>query len=243
MNHLFILCYGRTGSTVVQNLLNSLDGYCIKGERKGVLNCFATAANRVRSDIESFSESDISRRQRSPHYGISEVNADEFDAALASVYREQLLKPPAGTRVVGTKDVSMDATWMSDLEFANLITFILRAFENPRIVFLTRNHTEVRQSGWWRDMSAHDVENIITCTDRRFRDANSEHPEQTFILDYSEFKDSEEGLRRLLDWLGEDYDEEVITAISNDRLMHMKAAPKEKSFSQKVISRFKDIIR
>lgn len=37
LGYLFVVTYGRSGSTLVQGLLNSIPGYLIRGENRGVL--------------------------------------------------------------------------------------------------------------------------------------------------------------------------------------------------------------
>ncbi|MEL7190697.1 MAG: hypothetical protein AAGK17_14190, partial [Pseudomonadota bacterium] len=41
----------------------------------------------------------------------------------------------------------------------------------------------------------------------------------------SEFKDSVDGFRRLLDWLGEPVDDAILAEVASTRLMHMKENP------------------
>lgn len=43
--YVFIITYGRSGSTLTQNLLNSLPGYCIRGENSNLLYFLSKAAD------------------------------------------------------------------------------------------------------------------------------------------------------------------------------------------------------
>ncbi|KWV90957.1 sulfotransferase [Erythrobacter sp. YT30] len=223
MQHLFILCYGRTGSTVVQGLLNRIDGYCIRGERKGVLSGLAKAAVSARREKEEFSPNDIKVGVKSPHYGVSQTSPDRFGKALADLFTREMLTPPEGTRVCGTKDITMSTDWISDAEFDDVIEFIMTRFDDPRIVFLTRRADEVAQSGWWAEISPKSVAENITQTDSRFARAREAYPDRTFLLDYSEFKGTVDGFRRLLEWLGEPVDEAMLEDISSTKLMHLKS--------------------
>ena len=222
LQHLFVLCYGRTGSTVVQRYLNTFSGYSIRGERKGVLNALSKAAAQVRREISLGKKSDIAKGVRSPHYGISEVSFDNFSSALANAFTRECLRPSSDTRVCGFKDVSVAADTLSEIEFRDLMTFIFGSFRTPRVVFLTRNHDEVAKSGWWKDLNPDDVQTIVESTNKRFQSICHENPDRTLIIDYSEFKDEPKGLRRLAEWLGERVDENALTDISTERLTHMK---------------------
>ncbi|MEL7198564.1 MAG: hypothetical protein AAGL10_09640 [Pseudomonadota bacterium] len=238
MKHIFILCYGRTGSTVVQGLLNRLDGYCIRGERKWVLTGLAKAAGEAAKAHKEFSPSDRERGERSPHYGISEIDPDQFGKTLANTYTQEMLTPPPGTSVCGTKDVTMASHLLSESDFRHVVNFVLTHFHSSRIIFLTRRAGEVAQSGWWAKRDPNDVEDIVAESDRRFTQVCKDHPDRTFHLDYSEFKDSVEGFRRLLRWLGEPIDEEMLADVAGTKLMHLKnqAAPLQNA-SQGLIGR------
>ena len=41
MQYLFVITYGRSGSTVLLNLLNAIEGYTIRGENCGIVSHLA----------------------------------------------------------------------------------------------------------------------------------------------------------------------------------------------------------
>lgn len=238
IQHLFILCYGRTGSTVVQGLLNRLDGYCIRGERKGVLSSLAKAAIMAQNEKDDFAPVDLKDGVKSPHYGVSETNPEYFGSTLAKLFTDEMLTPPPGTRVCGTKDITMSSEMLSQKDFQFVLRFVFERFQSPRVIFLTRNWEEVAQSGWWVKLGPEKVQAIVAESDARFAEACKMYPENTFHLDYSEFKHGVDGFRRLLNWLGEPIDEAMLADISSTKLTHMKTmAQTYDSHQQKLTQR------
>ena len=46
----FVVTYGRSGSTLLQNVLNTIPGYCIRGENANTLAHLAKACHAVESE-------------------------------------------------------------------------------------------------------------------------------------------------------------------------------------------------
>lgn len=219
MKHLFVVTYGRSGSTVLLNLLNAIDGYCIRGENQGVLKQLGIAASQTRKVAEEYKPKEPGVEH--PWYGIDLADTDGFERALADAFVRYVLVPPANARVTGFKEIRYTPQRMSDEEFDQVIAFMLTAFDDARIVFNTRDWRQVAKSGWWAKLAPRKVRRIVGACDERFRRAHARYPERTFMIDHARFNGNPDGFSPLLQWLGETPDRERVRAVSETRLVHL----------------------
>lgn len=231
--HVFVVTYGRSGSTLLTRLLNEIDGYCIRGENGGVIRTLANSF-RVLDTTWQFA-GEYEDGEESPWFGFRQVDPDQWRQRLARDFVDVILKPPPGTRVTGFKEVRYTSEEMDDSLFAATMDFLASAFANSRIIFNTRDGTEVAKSGWWADeyVPAH-VHEIVATADRRFREAHARlGPERSFMIDYAQYNGNPNGFLPLLEWLGEDLPRDRVEAINAERLTHMKdEMPLNSSFRQ-----------
>ena len=78
----FIVTYGRSGSTLVQNMLNALPGACIRGENENLLAPFARAWDMLRHSERGAKLRDAGHATgpATPWYRFEEVTPDRFGA-------------------------------------------------------------------------------------------------------------------------------------------------------------------
>lgn len=222
MRHLFVVTYGRSGSTVLQNVLNTIPGYCIRGENGGMVTSLVDgclALERARSGLRR-----ADRTQRDPWFGIQEADPDAFRKGLADLFVQTVLRPPPDCRTIGFKEVRYTPDNLGDDLFGEVTDFLLSKFEDARIVFNTRDAAEVAHSGWWAKRPADKVIPLIEHTNMRFAEAHARNPDSTFLIDYADYDGQPEGLVRLLDWLGEKLPPDQLARATNDRLTHMQPA-------------------
>ena len=136
---------------------------------------------------------------------------------------EAILKPPAGTRVSGFKEIRYTPEDMDDSLFTATIDFLAFAFEDSRILFNTRDASQVAQSAWWaNDYEPAHVHEIVRTCDRRFREAHARlGPERSLMIDYASYSANPVGFLPVLRWLGEDLSLERIEAVCGERLTHL----------------------
>lgn len=210
MKHLFIVTYGRSGATALMKVLNDIDGICIRGENGGVFRPIANAARMATETRRRYLDQPPGPDQ--PWYGADGIRADAFARDLAAAFERNVLCPPEGTRITGFKEVRYTDDDVTDAQFRAMLRLMLEAFEDSRVVFVTRAPEEAAESGWWRDRDRDVVIDILELTAERFHAAHAKFPERSFILDHSEFDRSPEGLRPFLDWLGVEVSAEQLAA-------------------------------
>lgn len=214
IGHLFVVTYGRTGSTALQNVLNSIPDFLIRGESGGALNHLAKSIMSIENGQNSQRRTD---NPAHPWFGIGDVNLQNYRAELVDSFSRIILRPSADTRMTGLKDIRFTTEHLNDDEFAKTLSF-LRAFPGCRIVFLTRDPVAVAQSGWWAKRSKDEVIPILEATIARFQ---SHIADDTFLIDHSEFDGRLDGYLKLIDWLGESPPGNL-RDIAQTKLSHMK---------------------
>ncbi|CUJ18686.1 sulfotransferase [Cognatishimia activa] len=221
MQYLFVITYGRSGSTVLMNLLNSIDGFVIRGENNGILSKFAV----ISKDLEDAHavQSQFNLSSKAPWFGITEVSPNSVSKQLSRVFVQDILCPPDNTRVIGFKEIRYTTEDISDADYAKVIDFMAREFPDSRFIFNTRNWREVARSGWWRYRK--DLGNLRQCiesSNSRFNLSATELGDRAFLIDHADFKRNADGFRPLLTWLGESLSDQKLKEITENKLEHLQ---------------------
>ena len=145
--HLFIVTYGRSGSTLLLGVLNSIPGYLIRGENDGAVyrlhQFHSEATHRKRRLRKRF---EIPLDTTNPHFGLDDFPASASLRILRRLVTTTVLRPEEGTRVTGFKEIR----WYQD-DLPQYVDFLRALFPDARFVINTRDHAAVLESGWWPD--------------------------------------------------------------------------------------------
>ena len=232
--YLFVVTYGRSGSTLLQSLLNTIPGYAIRGENaNGLYHIMRLIDIYLRENNFKLRAEQLAGRSKAvpdigtpadPWYGLELVDVERVALRLCDVFCEEVLHIPEGTRVAGFKEIR----YFNDLNFLPMqLSLMQRYFPKARILFLTRDAEEVMNSSWWR---THDRAVLGPKLERAhglFAEYAEAH-EGCFTLDYASFAGGPEALAPLYDFLGESMDVAAVEKVLARRLTHMKnvGAPK-----------------
>lgn len=217
----FIVTYGRSGSTLLQNLLNSLPGYLIRGENENLLAPLARAWELVRL-------SDQQRKMREaaqvttpydPWFGYEAVSEDALGFALARSFLDTVLRPDVETRVIGFKEVR----WHADPAlFPVMLNFLRRFFPDARFIFNIRDHDEVVRSGWWKYMREETVRRQLSQAESLYKDFSNAHPTQCITMKYADYTSGVDQWRPLFKFLDEPFDSKIVAAVLQKKLSHLQ---------------------
>ena len=217
--YVFIVTYGRSGSTLLQHLLNAIPGYQIRGENNNALyGLFKSWRDIVTSpDIARMQREGLVSDATHPWFGAEEIDANAYRAALCGVFSRLILRPAVGIRVSGFKEIRTIAD--PDL-FAAYLEFIQNGFPKARIVFNTRNPDAVCRSSWWRKHDPHQVKAMIRSAESVFQTHVETHPDRAVLLHHDDYVADHAALEPLFTLLSARPRTEALHRVMQTRLTH-----------------------
>ncbi len=204
--HLFIVTYGRSGSTLLLGVHNSIPGYLIRGENDGAAyflhQLHATATHRKRRLRKRF---ELPLDTTNPHFGLDDFPAQVSLRILRRLVTETLLRPEPDTRVTGFKEIR----WYQE-DLPAYVEFLRALYPDARFVINTRDHEAVLNSGWWpekpRDGRLERMEAAILAVADSLVDTS-------YRVDFEDYTADATALRGLFEWLGEEFDEARVRSV------------------------------
>ena len=208
---LFLVTYGRSGSTLLQGILNSIPGYLIRGENRWApyhLYQFHQVCSAAR-------DAQYSRGHRlGPDHPWFRMDDFPLEAALSyqrTLVLETLLRPRRTTRVAGFKEIMWASGDYETFVDEGYIDYLIALFPDARFLINTRDLDATLRSGWWPNRP--DGRAQLTRADRQGRDLAARLGERAFHIHYDDYVGDVEALRALFDWLGEDFHPESLDAV------------------------------
>lgn len=198
LDHLFVVTYGRSGSTLLMGVLNTVPGYLIRGENRDALHHLF----RFHSTMVAGSRPKLSQ-PTGPFFGIAGFPAKRSIRQIRRLVTDTVLRPEEDTRVTGFKEIRW---YQADLE--DYVAWLREVFPGARFLVNTRNHEDVLKSKWWaegEDKSEHlaDVERRILALAESLGDA-------AYRVHYDDYVADPGVLRGMFEWLGEPFDEATV---------------------------------
>lgn len=129
----FIVTYGRSGSTLLQGILNAIDGYCIRGENDSTLFhlfCAVDAVARTRAVHTRLTAT----MPIDPWFGANDLDEATLSARLSSAFLEACLRPPERCRCTGFKEIRYLRPDIPDELFEPYLRFLQFQHSRPRPV-------------------------------------------------------------------------------------------------------------
>ena len=210
LKYVFVVAPGRSGSTLVQTVLNSIDGWKILGENWGSLQGLIASFNGTQiTRIHELAEVPHNH----PWFGSTDVEVNDYVTSLASTFTRHVLRPDRSTRVIGLKEIRWE--WQ---DLTQNLRDTQTIFPNARFVLNVRNPADVAKSGWWRE--SEDSINQVSGIVQAIENTSQELREDSFLLRYEEYTSDAASLRALFEWLGEVWDETRIREILAHKLSH-----------------------
>ncbi len=209
---LFIVTYGRSGSTLLQGLVNALPGYRIQGENGGFLSGLQSA-HAALTDAHDHLADPARDTPINPWFGASRYEPGflitEFRAFAERMLFGPSLDEEAGPelpssdrRVLGFKEIRY-----SDLEpdrLEELLAFLHALWPGAALIFNSRALSDVVTSGWWRNQPPESVRARLTRFDTFAAAYVAENPAHAIHLSYDRLVETDRReVGRLMDFLGE----------------------------------------
>jgi hypothetical protein len=145
----FVVTYGRSGSTLTQGMLNALPRTLVRGEN----NLFLLPIFRSWKGLRDFQvkfRGAGNPKTTSAFYGLHELDMDAFAASVRDLVQVQLLgrTPASDVDRLGFKEVLWHR--IKEDEWADFFEFMDLAFDNPLYVLNQRDIDMASTSGFWR---------------------------------------------------------------------------------------------
>ena len=198
-SYVFVVTYGRSGSTLVMGLLNSIPGYLIRGEnRDAVHHLYDFHMTMVREKHRGTAEK--LREPTHPFYGVGDFPRGRSRNIIRRLVTETVLRPEDDTRVTGFKEIR----WYHD-DLEDYVRWLTWVFPSARFLVNTRNLDDVARSKWWSKdpgvrTKLEEIEARIVALAASLGDA-------AYRVHYDEYVNDPTVLAGMYAWLGEEYDE------------------------------------
>lgn len=221
-----IVTYGRSGSTLLQGILNSIPGCLIRGENfnvcLGLYQSYTAYLQTITHEQASNTNSDT---PSSPWYGALHLDADQYLADMRTMVLSHLQRGiSSGTQIqcVGFKEIRYLPLDMHEGKGAYVqylhgyLDFLAKLLPNVAFVFLTREHSQVVKSAWWKTRSPETVLGKLQQFEKAAKAYAHQHDNCHFI-DYSDMVRNDEELASLFSFLGAPYDHASVAEVLKQR--------------------------
>lgn len=182
--YVFVVTYGRSGSTLVQGLLNALPRTLVRGENNFyILPLFRASALALTFKREHLKHGP--RQSSSAFYGLQELNRARFAESAADLVTRNILgsMPARSYDVLGFKEVLWHRVQAG--ETGGFFAFLELAFPDLKYVLNSRDdHDRVIESGFWRSQTRSAAREAIERVEEIQEYLRSTRPERTLDVRY-----------------------------------------------------------
>ncbi|HEU4514791.1 MAG TPA: sulfotransferase [Nocardioidaceae bacterium] len=214
-DYVFVMAYGRSGSTLLQAILNSTPGVLMRGENRGLpyyLHQFHKSAVK-----DAAWAGDVARRKVNPFFGIRDYPADLAITRIRELLLDTVLRPEPGTKMLGFKEIR----WYQD-DLPEYLAFMQQVFPGARFILNTRKLDDVATSSWWADDP--EAQGRLEDIESRMLSAAKVLGPSVFHVRYDEYVDDPSSLRPLFEWLGLAFDETRVRKVMERRYAEIPGA-------------------
>lgn len=160
--YVFVVTYGRSGSTLVQGLLNTLPRTLVRGEN----NFYVLPLFRALVNVRHFRRTHMKHNPRASHsafFGLHEIKPESFVSSTRDLMTGHMLGSagPREVDVLGFKEVLWHR--IAPGETGRFFDFMDQVFPGCQFVLNERDHENVVGSGFWQ---RHDKEEVLAAIKR-----------------------------------------------------------------------------
>jgi hypothetical protein len=214
--YVFVVAYARSGSTLLQKILASIDGFHVTGENADALaGLFFSYQSAYQARHEQGTEPRTDPGD--PWRGADRIDPEHYAKTLGQAFVEEILQPSARARMIGFKEVR----YFDRLDVLDeYLDFIRLAFAPALLVLNRRDPAAVAASGWWKNYPRATMIAEIERFDTLAAAYAAKHPDATVTLDYDVYSRDAAALRPLFARLGVPFDLRSVQRIMDVRLDH-----------------------
>lgn len=210
LQYLFVVTYGRSGSTLLQGILSSAPGVMIRGENGGLLLDLFRLHRTATYHRERLTRASGPLPPHHPWWGIDGYRDATAYRDFRSLLLDTVLQPAPDTAIVGFKEIS----WLPE-QLPDVVEFTRNVFPGARFVLNTRKLADVAQSKWWaRNPNA--LAELQTM-EQQYVDGLAPLGDDAYRVHYDDYVADPTMLRGLFDWLGLEFDEDRVREVMGVR--------------------------
>jgi len=202
-DRVFVVTYGRSGSTLLQGLLNAIPGYRIYGENAGFLFKLQESYEALLS-AHSHLANPKNDNESQPWFGSSRFDEEFVTLEFRRFVNKMLFQPyvDRAYRVFGFKEIRFNEIGHEKID--KYLKFVKTLFPKAAVIFNTRNIGDVLKSGWWRSNYWAGLPKQLSDFHEFCDRFSKENPDYSIHITYDELilPDRKE-VYRLFDFLGE----------------------------------------
>jgi hypothetical protein len=206
LGYLFIVTYGRSGSTLVAGLLNTLPGYLIRGENRDALHHLFLFHQKLMTESSRGPKAKL-RQRTHPFFGIADFPPEKSLTGIRRLVVDTVLRPKPETRVTGFKEIRW---YRPDME--EYVAWLREVFPGARFLINTRDHADVLKSKWWADGDPEANAEHLVETEGRFLALAESLGDAAYRIHYDDYVADPTVLEGMFAWLGEQWDEDTVRA-------------------------------
>lgn len=200
LSYVFIVTYGRSGSTLLQGILSSTPGWLIRGENGDAMRPLFEFHRAGVEAREARTTSDA-RDVTDAWFGMDDFPTAASLRHLRALALATVLRPESDTRVVGFKEIR----WWQHDDLPEYVDFLRDLFPGAKFVVNTRHLEDVAKSKWWARLD--DPMSTLTEYEKRILVARDHLGDAAFHVRYDDYVADPRTLAPLFEWLGESYDD------------------------------------
>lgn len=203
---ILIITYGRSGSTLLQGILNSIDGCLIRGENNNFcFGLFEAYQNLLKAKTHR------GHNPQHPWFGAHLLDENKMLTHMRRLVKELLVADVANAheiRCYGFKEIRY--AYLPEHDLFPYLEFLSRLFPNGAFVFNRRNLNDVMKSGWWSNIDQDWARGVLHATDRNFDEYASTHANCYQIM-YEDVVSQSAKFVGMFEFLGAPYSKDRIT--------------------------------
>lgn len=204
---ILIVTYGRSGSTLLQGILNSSPGVIIRGENMNI--CFHLFKSyQAILEAQKMGGAVV----ENPYYGAAEMDENQYVLNLKKTIKELLVPGDTNSKIThyGFKEIRYP--YVKD-QLEEYLNFLKMLFPNPCFIFNTRGLENVAKSDWWAKKTKEEVFEFLGETEKRFMEFEQKNRDCSFHIRYEEIIAKSPRLEELFSFLEIPYDSNQISRV------------------------------
>ena len=212
---ILIITYGRSGSTLLQGILNTIPSCIIRGENYNFVFDLYNAYKKIKKakNMELPSADNFNRPSHS-WYGANNLNEEVYLSAQKSLLKNMLIAETDNI-FYGFKEIRyFNINVFNELE--DYLNFMELIMDDVAFVFNTRNPKDVANSSWWKKYDSSVLIPRLEKANKKFEEI-SQKRKNAFIISYENIVNNIDAKKNLFKFLAVEYNQEEIDSILNKK--------------------------